>query len=201
MSYEPTNPNEPGASTYPSSTATMPVPPVTGPAPVMATAARPNAARRVGMALGLAAAAAVAALLLVIALTGAVVIGVIAGLAIDSDTEEITHAVSTVDEIPTSIVSEKADVVLDLSSLSAADFADRSEPLSIDIDVEFGAVEVIVPDGIAVSVDAETEIGSTTVFGEEDNGVSNRVVADGGADADIDLTIDVDAGDVDVERR
>ncbi len=180
------------------STATAPRPPTPNPAST-GGAAKSGQAGRIVVGLTVAVAAVVGAVLFVMMLAIAIFIGVIAGVAIEGDTEEISHTPVAVEDVPTSIEAEQADVVIDLSSLTADDFAGRTEPLPIDVDVEFGAVRVIVPEGLTVAVDADTDVGSTTVFDQTEDGFDNRVVIDGGTDADLNLTIDVDAGDIDVE--
>ncbi|MEM7322115.1 MAG: LiaF domain-containing protein [Actinomycetota bacterium] len=199
MSYESSeNPSNEAASAA-ASAATLPPPPAPTPTTVTGGFRHQRPARRFIAVVATVGAIFVGAVLFVVAITAALVVGVIAGFAIDGDTEEISHLPTTVEEIPTSITAERADIVVDLTALSAEDFADRSEPLAIDIDIDAGAVEVIVPEGLTMSVDADTSVGSTTVFDRENNGFDNRITVEE-ASADIALTIDIDAGDIDVER-
>ena len=161
----------------------------------------PNTGRRAATVVLVTVLAVVGTTLLAIAMLVALAIGAVIGVAIDADIEDITHRPTTVDDIPTSIVADQAEVVIDLTALSADDFDVRSDPLSVDVDIEVGSVEVIVPDDLSVAVDADSDLGSTTVFDRTDDGLDNRLVVDGGPAADIDLTIDVDLGDIDVDRR
>lgn len=210
MSYEPTNDHDHsedpstglGSPPPPAATATMPpqAPPPGAPAP---NTVGSNTARRAVAVIAITGFALVGAALFALALIAAVIVGAVIGIAVDADAEEITHTPTAVDEVPTSIVSDEAHVVIDLTALSADDFDSRTESLAMDVDVDFGSVEVIVPDGVTVSVDAETNIGSTSVFDIVDDGFDNRVVIERDSDADLDLTIDLGVGDidVDVERR
>ena len=210
MSYEPTNENDtdntedpttgPESPPPPAATATMPGPapaPTVGVAP--ATAPGPNTARRAVAVLVITVFALVGAALFALALIVALIAGAVIGIAVDGDAEQLVYTPSVIDEVPTSIVSDEADVVIDLTGLSAADFDGRTEPVAMDIDVDFGSIQVIVPDDVTVAVDAETDIGSTSVFDQVDDGFDNRVIVSD-SDADLDLTIDLGVGDVDVER-
>lgn len=181
----------------PAPTATMAPPPVPNPA---APTHRPNPARRALVVLGIAALAFGGTILAAIVLLIGLAIGAVVGFAIETDVQAITHTPDSIGEIPTAIVAEQAEVVIDLSELGTVDFETRTEPLPIEVDVDFGSVEVIVPEGLDISVNADTDIGSTSVFDRIEDGFDNRVIVDGSDDPDVELTIDLDVGDIDVER-
>ncbi len=212
MSYEPTNDyphvggdrpadHETGTPHPPLPAATGTLPNQPGPAPARPTASGggPNTARRAAAVVAITGFAFVGAALFAVALIAAVIVGAVIGIGFETDAAEITHAPTAIDEVPTSIVADKAHVVIDLTSLSVDDF-DPTEPLAIDVDVEYGSVEVVVPDGVTTAVDAETDVGATSVFGRSEDGFDNRVVVDDVAQPDLDLTIDLDVGDIDVDR-
>ena len=171
-----------------------------GPQAPSPAATGPNTARRLLAALAVTGVAVLAAATFAVALLAAVIIGAVIGIAAESDAENITHAPTSIDEVPTAIVADEAHVVIDLSALSADDFDGRTEALAVDVDVDFGSVEVIVPDDVSVAVDAETDLGSTSVFDLVDDGFDNRVVVEGASSPDLDLTIDLGVGDIDVDR-
>lgn len=107
-----------------------------------------------------------------------------ADIQIDFSSVKLTPA--TVDAIPESIVEEQAELEIDLTSLDAEMFADG--PVPLDINVEFGRVEVIVPEDLTVRVDASVGIGDLTVFDSGDDGFEPEVTIDA---EDPDLILDV----------
>ena len=105
----------------------------------------------------------------------------------------------TIDEIPSVINEEDAEIILDLRQLDIADFDGEDSPLDVRIDLDFGVVDVIVPDGIRVDVDAEALAGDVDVFDSTSDGLFNeRIVRVD--DPHLDLVIDVKAGEIDVRR-
>ncbi len=134
-------------------------------------------------------------------IVGGLVAGVATG-AIDLDIEqsavEVTPA--TVADIPESIVRGGAEVVIDLTSLEAADFAELDDPVLLETRLDVGSIRVIVPDDIAVSVDADADIGSVSVFDQTDDGfgVGRRSSPEG--DPDLELDLEVDIGEIIVQQ-
>lgn len=72
-------------------------------------------------------------------------------------------------------------------------------PIPIEIDLDFGEVRVIVPEGLAISVDAEADLGDVEVFGRSEDGIDNDVTVNVDEPL-IDLDIRVGAGRILVER-
>ncbi len=89
------------------------------------------------------------------------------------------------------------EIELDLRQVSDPENLDG---LTIDLESTFGRVEVIVPDGVDVAVNARVDAGGhTSIFGIENDG-SNTHVHDGGEGAPV-LTIDAEVtfGEIQVD--
>ncbi|MGI9594962.1 MAG: PspC domain-containing protein [Acidimicrobiales bacterium] len=107
-----------------------------------------------------------------------------------------TYQPETVEAIPDTISHDQGEVIVDLTELDPSMF-DQSVPLMIEMG--FGEVRVIVPEGLAVDVDANTGFGDVNVFGSSKDGVGLQLsVSD--SDPDIVLEIDLGFGQIDVQR-
>ena len=106
--------------------------------------------------------------------------------------ETQTFEPTTVGAIPTSIVEEEGEIILDLTALEAADF---TEPVEVDIDLDFGRIEVIVPEELAVNAMAEGFIGEATVFDDNADGFTPEAQFSSD-DPDLILDLSVDFGEV-----
>jgi phage shock protein PspC (stress-responsive transcriptional regulator)/predicted membrane protein len=81
---------------------------------------------------------------------------------------------------------------LDLSNTALA-----SGDTPVDLNVGIGDLAVVVPQGVAVDIQATASAGSVTVFGREESGVDSELRASGGGgpmDADKKLLIDAHVG-------
>ena len=117
---------------------------------------------------------------------------------------DINRTIDSVDDFPVSYDLDGGHVVIDLSELDAADLDELAEldgPV-VDVNVDFGEIEVIVPDDLDVRVDAEAGLGDVSVFGVHDDGIGSSVTVTDPADGDplVDLRLDVGLGQVTVER-
>jgi phage shock protein PspC (stress-responsive transcriptional regulator) len=106
---------------------------------------------------------------------------------------------SVTDDFPLVIDREDAAIEVDLTELEGTDFAGRTNPVLVDLSVDFGRIEVIVPDGLEVSVDASSTFGDVDVFDESDDGFSNDITVTA-EDPDLELRLDAGAGEVVVRR-
>lgn len=84
------------------------------------------------------------------------------------------------------------EMTLDLSGISDVDGLDGHR---LDVNGGVGELEIIVPEGIDVTVDATTGVGGVDVFGQESGGfdAQQNGFVDGGDDAPA-MTIEVDLG-------
>ncbi|MFK7917783.1 MAG: PspC domain-containing protein [Ilumatobacter sp.] len=118
------------------------------------------------------------------------------------DTTRFTPA--TVEEIPTFFSDDVDRLVIDLSRLDATDFDAETEPIEIDAELDLGSITVIVPDDISVSVDSNVDLGAVTVFGESTDGFDSTIFLNRSNDddttVDLDLKLDIDIGEISVER-
>ena len=139
------------------------------------------------------------------ALLAIIAIPIIIIVAIASSDFEVTterQVVSTpfsIEDIPTTINEDDAEIILDLRQLDSADFEGEDLPVDIRIDLDFGVVDVIVPDDLRVQVDAEALAGDVDVFNNTSDGLFNERLVEVD-NPHIDLVIDVKAGEVDVRR-
>jgi len=178
-----------GGTVYgPSGPAGAPVPP-------------PSSRRRWGL-IGIV----VGGVLFLLAIPALIIAALVAGVAsgefdLNFDQAQVRYAPATVAAIPDAVVEDGADLVIDLTSLDAADFDSLDAPVPVDADVDIGSIRVVVPEDLDVAIDASVDVGTVSVFGEEDDGFDSsiEVSPDNGA-ADVDLDLVVGLGEITVER-
>ncbi|MGB3733652.1 MAG: PspC domain-containing protein [Ilumatobacter sp.] len=131
----------------------------------------------------------------------AIPVMIVLALAFGSLGDTTRFTPTTIDEIPTSFSEGIDRLEIDLSGLDADDFDAQTEPLQIDADIDLGSILVIVPDDISVSVDSTVDAGEITVFGDTVDGIdSSYRSTDASVEVDIEMRLDVDLGQIDVER-
>lgn len=108
-----------------------------------------------------------------------------------------TYQPTDVESIPELITHDNGEVVVDLTELDASMFS--GEPLPMVIDLGFGEVRVIVPEGLDVAVAASTAVGDIQVFDDSRDGIRPELNVPE-PDAQIALTIEVGFGAIKVER-
>ncbi|MEL6981453.1 MAG: PspC domain-containing protein [Actinomycetota bacterium] len=136
----------------------------------------------------------------------------------------------SISDIPTTIDQDAGAILLDLTSLDPDDFVvpevpeapeapdapggaelptppeppelpDLPElPVPIAIDMGFGEVRVVVPEGLDIEVVAQADLGDVEVFDEFEEGIDNEVTYRSDESPVIELEIDLGAGDITVER-
>lgn len=130
------------------------------------------------------------------------VVGTLGATAADNiETDPVIHAPTTSDAVRDYYDLGWGDFTVDLSNVSDVEGLDGRE---LSIDVGAGDLEVIVPDGMDVSVDASAGGGDLEVFGErsEGFGVSQDGFVDGGDEVpDMRISIDLGAGQVIVREK
>ncbi|MFV0526146.1 MAG: PspC domain-containing protein [Acidimicrobiales bacterium] len=127
----------------------------------------------------------------------------VAGLAVRYDYRDgatIDMMPATVGELPAVIDEDRGMVTVDLRDLDGEDLLVDGRPRSLDINLRAGEVDVIVPDDIEVTVNADSSVGAIDVFDEIDDGLDNRVVYSDPGPIELRLNIDVGAGDIEVLR-
>ncbi|MDH4364322.1 MAG: PspC domain-containing protein [Acidimicrobiia bacterium] len=164
------------------------------PSPGPVGAAVPPRSRRRRLGIGLLVGFLVAVVVLPLLAIGGLAIAIARG-GIDIEGDTRTYTVSSAADLPLLIDTDAGDVVIDLSGLTPAELASLDEPAAIDARLDFGSLEVIVPDGIKASIDASTVLGDVELFGRTDDGFRNHVSRTV-EDPDLDITLDVGAGQV-----
>jgi len=154
----------------------------------------PPRSRRRRLGIGLLVAFLVAIVVVPLLAIGGLAIAIARG-GIDIEGESRTYTVSSAADLPLSIDNDAGEVVIDLSGLTPAELASLDEPAIIEARLDFGSLEVIIPDGIEADIDATTELGDVELFGRTDDGFRNHLsrTVD---DPDLDITLDVGAGEV-----
>ena len=88
--------------------------------------------------------------------------------------------------------AEVGEVIVDLSAVVV------TEDVDLSIELEAGQVEVIVPAGVGVRIDADTSLGDVDAAGFARDGDAYVNAAYGESDVTIRLNVDVTAGEIDL---
>lgn len=197
---------------------TITTPPSHGPAPGSPVPPRRRRWRRVLLAF-------LFIFVLIPLLLIALVIGLILGNGIDINGGfDSVYRPESLEDLPDTIEQDAGEILLDLTLIDPDEFtapeapdappapdapggsadADLPEvpelPIPIDIEMGFGEVRVIVPDDLAVEVEADAGVGDVDVFGQSQEGFGNGVSYDSDDDPVIRLDVELGAGQVSVER-
>lgn len=130
---------------------------------------------------------------------GLILVGLLAALATvagtasdDWEDTRLSYAPVDAGEVREGYDFGSGELTLDLSGITDVDGLDGH---SLSVDGGVGTVEVIVPPGMDVAVDASAGVGQVEVFDRESGGlgVQQDGFVDGGADVP-DMTIEVDLG-------
>ncbi len=108
------------------------------------------------------------------------------------------YAPVDVEAIPADISHDQGEIVVDLTDLDSSMFDGETVPMQIDLG--FGEVRVIVPEDLAVDVDATAGFGDVDVFESSDDGIGPELSV-GDDDPAISLDIEVGFGQVSVVRE
>jgi hypothetical protein len=130
---------------------------------------------------------------------GLILVGLVAAVATlgatasgDWESTTMTHAPTDAAQVRDSYDFGDGEMLLDLSAVTDVDALDGHR---VSVDGGVGTIEVVVPDGMDVAVDASTGVGAIEVFGRHAGGlgVHQDGSVDGGGEAP-DMTIEVDLG-------
>lgn len=121
---------------------------------------------------------------------GAAALLIFGDVNFETDASE-QYSPQTVADIPESIQFDAGEIVLDLSALDSSDFEGENGPLNMDIELDAGEVRVVVPEDLAVEIDAAANLGDVDLFSENDDGIGPRLTW---SDEDPDLRLDVNVG-------
>lgn len=102
--------------------------------------------------------------------------------------------------LPRSIRSDNGLARVDLRSIPASDFAELTEPASLDIDIGDGEVWLNLPDGLDYALDATAGSGKVDVDGIAGGRVDRRSVVVETAVPDIVIAVELDEGDIHIDE-
>lgn len=131
--------------------------------------------------------------------------GVVAAIAsgdIDVNIEDATIVEPVgVDGIPTSVVADVGEYTLDLSDTDLTPLLEEgADPLEVSIDMDAGLLQVILPNDLDVSVEAEIDaVGDIDVLGSNDDGITPEISMTND-DPDLILDLSLDIGEIKVTR-
>lgn len=113
--------------------------------------------------------------------------------------DEYLFRPANVAEIQHVITEDAGEIILDLRSVDFDSIDPTDTPVDIDVDLDVGRIEVLVPQDVRVSVDAEADLGDVTVFGRNDDGInpSRVIISD---EPQLDLEVDLNVGEIVVRR-
>ena len=112
-----------------------------------------------------------------------------------------TFSPSTLDEIPTDISEEEGHVIIDLTDVDFSSVDTPQERIEVDVDLNFGEIEVFLPADVRVEVSADASFaGELNVFDEDVEGVfpDENIFSDD--DPQLVLDLQVDGGKISVEQ-
>lgn len=141
--------------------------------------------------------------LLPVLFVGGLIIAAIAGdWNVDIDFDETTLVTPTgVDGIPTNVFQDAGEYVLDLRNTDLSPLDEPgAEPLEVAIEMDAGRIEVLLPAGVDVQIDADVDaFGDVSVFDSNDDGFGPglRATSD---DPQLILDLDLDVGAIEVSR-
>ena len=175
--------------------------PAPGPSPYMAPSPGPVGApvaprsRRRRFGFGLFIGFLVALVLVPLLIAGGLLVAVARNGVHVNNEDSRTYLVDAADDLPLTIDSDAGDVVIDLSGLTATELAARTEPAIIDARLDFGSIELIVPDGIEADIDVAAQVGNVELFDRTDDGFRPHLSSTVD-DPDLRITLDTGAGEV-----
>ncbi len=115
----------------------------------------------------------------------------------------ITWAPTSVSQMDSSYQHELGNGTLDLTGV---DFSSTTSPVVVDVEVNLGNLEVIVPSNVDVTVTAKVNAGNADVFSDQWGGMdpASRTVTDLGPDGkgggELHINANVDLGNLEVHR-
>ncbi|QIK75495.1 LiaF domain-containing protein [Nocardioides piscis] len=121
-------------------------------------------------------------------------------LSAQHDDEPVVFAPTSAAEVRDSYDLGAGELLVDLSRVEDVE---GLEGRVVTIDAALGELEVVVPEGMDVSVEATTGIGGVELFGDETGGVGGmrEALLDGGEDVpDMRILIDLGVGQVTVRE-
>lgn len=105
---------------------------------------------------------------------------------------------SQVEDIPTLILEDGA-YILDLEDVDFSE-VDPSDPVEVLVDVDFGSIEVRLPEDVDVQVEADANVaGAVRLFDDQVDGFSPGDLFEDD-DPQLILGLEVDFGDIEVVR-
>ena len=119
------------------------------------------------------------------------------------DAGSVVYAPKNLNQIQENYTHDVGDVTLDLS---AVDFSQASEPVDITVRLDWGNLQIILPDDVDVTVEANVDVGNAQVFDSSRGGIDpgRQTITDFGRDGPgggkVNIDAAVDLGNLEVHR-
>lgn len=122
----------------------------------------------------------------------------------DDDLALIDIEATDLDDLPEPIDAQAGDISIDLSGIDLSEFEALDEPAVLDIELGTGDVDIVLPEGLEYTIDADVANGDidTDLDGVSptvDRSNRGEVVTVSNGEADFDLRIDLRRGDINIE--
>lgn len=116
---------------------------------------------------------------------------------VEIETQTAIIAPDGVEDLPDAFDFEPGEIVIDLTNLDPASFAGVDRPHEVEINVPVGELEIIVPEDLAVSIEADAGVGDVQLFQQSGSGVAVNL-RDIHPDPDLSLEVSIGAGQLTV---
>jgi phage shock protein PspC (stress-responsive transcriptional regulator) len=113
----------------------------------------------------------------------------------DSENFDRTYSPDTFDELESSYALEVGSLVIDLTDLPWS-----GEEVDLNVTVDAGNIEILVPPGVGIEGEANVDIGRVAAFGRESSGLGSPGLTfdNPGPDGTVVLDAEVDLGNIDI---
>ncbi|MEM7337369.1 MAG: PspC domain-containing protein [Actinomycetota bacterium] len=135
----------------------------------------------------------------ILAIVGLIIAAATGNIEANFDAADVEITPNEIEDFPVDLSYDGADLTLDLSEMTPADFAELDSPAQVDIQSDFGSIEVIVPDDLDVAIEGSTSFGDIQVFDRQSSGIDNDIVVRAD-NPDIEMDLDIDFGEIRVVR-
>ena len=122
------------------------------------------------------------------------------GVNLEFNEDPIHVDPQTISEIPERISESNGELIVDLRDVDFSTITIGDDPVELGINLDAGRIEVLLPEDVRVSINAETDFfGELDVLGEQLDGISRDYFVDH-EDPQLVLDLEVNVGEIVVSR-